>query len=280
MTFQTLAGTPVASIAEAFNAAFSDYFFPIHLSPEQLQGKLRSENVDLQYSMGAFDAGALVGFVLHGTTDRGGQKVAYNAGTGVAPAQRGRHISASLYEWMLPKMKQDGFQRIQLEVITRNAPAISIYQKIGFEIKRELGCYKGTIRAGLARPDYRVQALERYAWPEWQSFWNWLPSWQNAAQALDIQAGTNVALGCFQDDTLLGYLILNPTSFRVHQFAVRPEARRQQVAQTLFAHVATHISPAVSMINVDERDAATLRFLQKTGLEQYISQYEMEYQLP
>ncbi|MCC6462062.1 MAG: GNAT family N-acetyltransferase [Saprospiraceae bacterium] len=280
MTVQSLSGTPVSAITEAFNSAFSDYFFPVHLTPDQIQAKLRSENVDLHYSMGAFEAGALVGFVLHGTTGSGGQKIAYNAGTGVVPSHRGQKITTALYDYMLPSLKQDGFRTIRLEVITRNAPAIKIYQAIGFETKRVLGCYKGSIDSKNAGPGYRVQTLEHYAWPEWRSFWDWQPSWQNAVPTLEQLSATTVVLGCFKGDTLVGYLVLNPKTFRVHQFAVRPEMRRQQVAQTLFAHVAEHFSKEVSMINIDENDAGTLRFLKHIGLEQYLTQYEMEYHLP
>ena len=277
MTIQTLTNAPIEQILATFNRSFSDYLVPLQLTEEQLERKIHSENIDLAFSAGAFEDGELVGFILHATGIVNGQKVAYNAGTGVVPAHRGKNLTARLYAFILPFLNAAGVQSVVLEVITENVAALKTYQNTGFSVRRELICFKGTIEAGEMAPNhYRIESLKTHDWPLLQSFWDWSPSWQNAQPAVDQLLDSNITLASFDGERLAGYLIFNPQSKRIQQFAVRQEDRRRHVAQSLFQYVAGHFGAEVTLINVDAVSENTIGFLEEIGLKPFVRQYEME----
>ncbi len=277
MTLQTLSGISLERITDAFNQAFSDYFVPMHLSSKQLQRKMYSEGVDLNVSAGAFDGDQLTGLILHGVDTLMGEKTAYNAGTGVLPSHRGHGLTARLYDFILPGLKAQGFSTIQLEVIQKNAPAIRTYEKVGFSITNELPCYKGELAMEKPGNAWHITEIEEYDWSLFCSFWDWKPSWQNACAALDRLTGTSKAFGVFDQQRLVAYLILNPQTKRIQQFAVDRQYRRQGIATALFGYVAEHVAKDVTLINLDGRAAGTLGFLQALGLSEFLRQYEMTF---
>ena len=63
-------------------------------------------------------------------------------GMGVIAAYRGKGIGNALIDAALQKAKQKGFTRIELTVREHNKPAISLYQKFGFEIE---GIHKNAV---------------------------------------------------------------------------------------------------------------------------------------
>lgn len=277
MQFQTLENIKLEKIAAAFNLAFSDYFVPINLTADQLAAKLKTESVDLALSAGAFEGEELIGFIFHGIDTINGQMTAYNAGTGAIPDHRGKKITKQLYGFILPKLKEAGIKKIQLEVIAENEPAKAVYRDVGFTLKRALLCLKGSIQVPAPERNWIVQPLETYNWPVLKSFWDWQPSWQNSSRVMDSLTGTNIALGLFDKNTLAGYLIYNPVLKRAPHFAIAKPYRKQGAATALFHYVANHFSPEIALINVDGESKATLDFLQHIGLSTYITQYELEY---
>src|SRR6478672_6297058 len=141
MQIKTLEGVPVAVIADTFNAAFADYLVSIQLTEQALRDKMRAENTTPECSAGVFENGRLVGFILIGI----GDGIAYNGGTGVIPEFRGQNLTQKMYEYLFTLLAAKGIGNHLLEVITENGRAIPIYQKIGFEIKRTVSCFKGKI---------------------------------------------------------------------------------------------------------------------------------------
>lgn len=274
MNFRSLHDVPVSTLAATFNRAFSDYVVPFHLTETQLQNKLISDGVRPDLSAGAFEQDELVGFILHGYDVVDGAPVAYNAGTGVIPEKRGQKLTARLYDFILPELKAQQIQSVQLEVISSNRIAFDTYRKIGFEVARELDCYKGTVTAQ-AQGRFEIRPLDTYDWPLLQSFWHWQPSWQNSITAVENVRTGNISLGAWAGSALAGYLIYNPVSNRIQQFAVHPGFRRQGVATQLFAHTAQLANKELVLINVDHSSAETAGFLRALGFQQYILQFEM-----
>ena len=277
MEIITLEHTPIDKIVEAFNKAFADYQVKIKLTEETLLQKIATENICLRYSVGAFIYGQLVGFILHAYDEIDGQRVIYNGGTGVLPSHRGKGISEKLYQFLIPRLKEEGIQRCFLEVIDSNSKAIHVYLKTGFEVLRDLLCFRGIIYTQQYPDIDNIEVHELYDlnFEDLPEFWNSNPTWQNSNAAMRRATQIYRTVGLYKNDLLVGYGMVNPDSGRIAQFGVHPKHRRQGLGSALFDYMSKMGSSNLSIINVDKADEATTRFLNKVGLKSFIGQYEM-----
>lgn len=273
---KTLENISTEKLLEVFNLSFSDYVVPFCLTKEQLEDKIKSDSIKLEFSVGAFEDNQLVAFILHGYDTIDNLKIAYNAGTGVVPTKRGNKLTAKLYEYILPILHENDIDKLLLEVITTNAPAIKTYKNIGFKIIRELNCYKGSLNILNTNNDFEIRELEAYDWQQLQSFWDLKPSWQNSITAVEKLKNTNISIGIYDRGELLGYTIFNPKIKRIHQLSVDENYRRKGVGRQLVAHIATNYGKDVSATNIDNTSEEALKFFKDIGMDIYIKQYEME----
>lgn len=274
-TFSSLEKTAVSLIARSFNTAFSDYSVPMQISVEQLETKMRIEDIKPEYSVGVFEDNQLVAFILHGYKLSHGKPTLYNAGTGVIPNKRGNQLTCKLYEFLLPQLHQHGIKDVVLEVITTNKPAISTYAKVGFKIVRELNCYRGQIIDTHPKGNYSIAVLNDINWDWATPFWDWEPTWQNSSKAMTNANEEYIKLGAFEGDQGIGYLIFNPKSKRVHQLAVDKLYRNQGVATQLLHYIRNQYGPEISLINIPVTDTATISFWERMGMQKTVAQFEM-----
>jgi len=277
--FHTLEKSSTEDILEVFNSSFSDYSVPFHLTLPLLKAKIINDSVRLGLSVGAFEAGKLIGFILHGYDTINGQSFAYNAGTGIIPKKRGHGLTAKLYNHILPLLKAENTDSIKLEVLAENVPALKTYEKIGFKTVRNFDCYKGSIQIENYDKTYEIRELQSFDWQRIKLFWDWEPSWQNSITAIENLKETTHAVGIFDKEQLLGYLIFNPLSKRVQQFAIKKEYRRKGLGKQLFNYITSTFGNEMSLINIDGNSKETASFLASLGFEKYIVQYEMELKL-
>ena len=274
MRIQTLENTDISVILEAFNLSFSDYLVPLSNTKEQFEHKIIAENIQLTMSAGAFEGNSLVGFILHGCSESPGDKVIYNAGTGVIPTRRGSKITRQLYDFLLPLFYANDISRIQLEVITENHKALAIYKDIGFGVRRTLQCFKGVISITLPGA-VEIRVLSSLDWPLLQSFWDFAPAWANSPMAIENCNTSIISIGAYKDTNLIGYVLFNPLTSRILQFAVTSACRRNDVGTALFNYIRLTYGAAISIINVDKNSSSTLSFLDAMGLVCYVEQYEI-----
>lgn len=273
MEIRTLENISLPELTQAFNLAFSDYLIPMQLTESVLLAKMQAENINLSFSVGAFDVGQLVGFVLHGTNGT----AVYNAGTGVVPNFRKQQITRQLYDFVLPKLKENGFESVQLEVIETNEKAIRAYQKIGFETLRVLQSYKGMITPKYQPIAWIFRELDVLDWTAAQCLWDWQSTWQNSVQTIEKQKeNIKIWVLCGQDKSLISYLIYNQQSNRIQQFATHEAHRHKGAATYLFSHLAKQINKETAIINTDKAHRPTQQFLCGMGLKPFIAQYEMK----
>jgi ribosomal protein S18 acetylase RimI-like enzyme len=270
MEIKTLESASVAEITNTFNLAFSNYLISIFLTENDLRIKMTSENTIPGYSAGVFSEGMLVGFILIGIDNN----VAYNGGTGVIPEFRGQNLTRKMYDFLLPLLAEEGITSHLLEVITENAKAIPVYEKIGFTIVRTVACFKGKINhaenhfADICTIDFPGQ-ME--AWCDFK------PTYQNATPAILRTKETHQFLGAFVEGKMVGCIAFIESNARIKHFAVAPEFRRKGIGGQLFDQVQQRVGDKpVLLINVDESDES-MAFLQKIGLEIPLRQYEMVY---
>lgn len=279
MDIKNLEGVSTTQIHEAFNLAFSDYFVPLKLSLEQLETKMKADKTRLELSVGAFDQGRLVGYMLHGFDSIDGKKKVYNGGTGVIPANRGSGLTQQMYQFVLPILKQRQIDSVVLEVISQNIQAIKSYERSGFKTTRTLACFRGDLQVELNLPDLKIEPLDSYNWTLLEGFWDIQPSWQNSKNTLDVLQSSNVSRGAYLEGRLVGYAVYNPAGKRLQQLAVDPAFRRQGIGTSLMSHLQTEYDKALTVINVDIHGTGSIEFLRSMGLTLFLEQFEMELNL-
>ncbi|MCI5056985.1 MAG: GNAT family N-acetyltransferase [Flavobacteriales bacterium] len=272
ITITTLEEVSLGELVEVFNKSFEKYFVPVSLSLKQLEEKIKSENIDLAMSVGVFKSNKLVGFVLLGVRTFGTKKVFYNAATGVILEERGQGLTARMYQFILPILRQNNFTEGFLEVISQNTIAIKIYQKIGFTFSRELFCYKG-IPKNISTETHNVLQSTHFDWKQFEAFWDFRPTWQNASESLEIQKEMLQLYVCKEKNLLIGYGITDPKGNRLKQLAVNKDYRNKGIGRAILNKMANN-NPIV-IINVDANDKNFNNYLDKIGLSCFVTQHEM-----
>ncbi len=279
MEIKTLSGIGIEQITNAFNMAVSDYFVSTNLTTGQLQSMMKADRVNLDYSTGAFEGTNLIALILHGTDLIDNKKVVYNGGTGVIPDKRGQGLTKRMYDFILPVLKANDIDYLLLEVITKNVPAIKSYEKVGYKAVKRLKCYRGKISLQNKIKELTIRDLSDYDWMMMQSFWDFTPTWQNSAHAMEALKNINKSVGAYIGSQLTGYIIYDPNSKRVQQIAVHKDFRRKGIASALMSTVTGNADGQLSIVNIDENSVPTNSFLHRIGLENYLDQFEMKLEL-
>ena len=263
-----------------FTQAFSDYVFPFALTEEQFRNHLALNGVDLERTAGCYLDGELVGFSLNGFGDWQGVRTVYDAGTGVIPQYRRRHVSEAMFAMMLPVFRDQGMQQCLLEVITSNTGAIKLYEKLGFTIKRELAVLQvdGEMTTPVPiSPDIEVRRLDGPDWPVFSGFWDGIPSWQNSPEAIDRSQKNKTVKAAFVGDRCVGYMIYSSKVGRAAQMAVDREYRHHGVGSALLKEMRADTAEGYPMqiINVDKSLSGAIEFFTDHGFYERVAQFEM-----
>lgn len=280
LEFSNLKNISTAVLLQTFNTSFSDYLVKMQLTREQLERKLVTDAIDLNLSAGAYEDGRLIGFILHGINELGDKKIAYNAGTGVIPSKRGTNLTKAMYQYILPLLEKEGITRCILEVLEKNFPALKAYSAVGYELKRELVCFKGIPKITKTnKKALDIREIKQADWTTLSTFWDWQPSWQNSITAIQHSGEHSKMIGIYLKNKLVAYISYNPLNNRIAQFAVDKSHRRAGYGKALFHYVFRKNKTEIAVINVDIESSTTITFLGSIGLFPYIYQYEMEKKL-
>ncbi|WP_141733347.1 GNAT family N-acetyltransferase [Oligoflexus tunisiensis] len=285
LEYRTLESTPIHEIHQGFLDAFSDYIVDIRMPLPAFKEVNELRAVDYGLSMGAFAGHRLVGFTLNGQDQWQGKRTAYDAGTGVIPAWRGRGISRAIMESCFSVLEAQGFESYLLEVITSNEKAIKLYESLGFRTIRRLDCLmlRGPAQLEAADMDVSVVdvAKEQIALLEdacladaEQAF---APSWQNSWNTIKRRPDLFRLVACLERGTCLGYGVISAGRGGIAQLWVRSDRRRQGLGSRLLRELIAR-SPGqktYSWVNIDARAVETLDFLKTVGFAEQLVQLEM-----
>jgi len=184
---------------------------------------------------------------------------------------------------MIPLFRGEGLEQYLLEVISSNAAAISLYEKLGFQKTRELTllqCDK-EIRSTGEPANIGIRDIEDPDWQSLMTFQDGNSSWQNSAAAIERSRSMKRMLGAYADGGCVGYIVFSSSFGRVAQLAVDKDHRNRGVGTALLQAMKSEIAPGFSpqIINLDRSLSGTLEFLKNRGFYETIGQYEMMMQL-
>ncbi len=276
MEVKSLNQTPLQTIVTCLIESFADYFVSMPDDPQYWKTRWKGARVDYRASYGMFDDSSLVGFMVHGIDYSHDKFTAFNTGTGVIPSHRGQRIVQKMYEMAVPQLKNKGIQRCALEVIQNNEKAIKAYRRVGFEIFRELKCFKGSIKQS-EQDDIILQQkkLQFFDWKKYEghSFY----SWDHVPTALLLQKNNYSLYLVFKGEQEIGYFIINPNTGYLAQFDIS-DRQKEKHWPILFEGI-SQITTHLRIINIDKKEKCKVQLLLDLGLENYIDQYEMELML-
>ncbi|MBI5167976.1 MAG: GNAT family N-acetyltransferase [Candidatus Eisenbacteria bacterium] len=122
------------ALTALMNEAYSDYDLPMHVDEGAMRFMLSTFDLDRAESRVALDGGVPVGVALLGLR---GER-AWIGGMGVVPAGRRRGLGDTLMKAVIERARARGVREVWLEVLTTNARAIPLYERLGFRHVRRL----------------------------------------------------------------------------------------------------------------------------------------------
>ncbi|QOS99033.1 GNAT family N-acetyltransferase [Brevibacterium sp. JNUCC-42] len=250
VTFKRLTELTFAEAVQLWNASFSEYFVDIQADISSLLKRLSKDELSPDLSIVAFEEEEPIGFVLTGWRMIKDKKVAWNGGTAIKPEWRGRGVGKLMMKELLSIYAELDIDVATLEAIAENKRAISLYEKMGYEIagKIILVNQKGELKKGIIPPkpsnSYFLKqgmAAEALAIPFYQI---WSPY---QAQAMGIQDGESV-IAYNDEGRCVGYVLYRRmfdnngrmAGVTVHQCEINPEINRQEredITKELLAYV-------------------------------------------
>jgi GNAT superfamily N-acetyltransferase len=168
--------------ADLINAAYAEYFVPMHLTADSMRSVDDFYDVDLARSVMAYDRSEPVGMALLSRRgDRG-----WVSGVGVLPAWRRRGVARLLMEALLDRAQEAGVRQVALEVIAQNSAARTLYAGLGFVEQRELLCWRRAADADvLPIPEERLtEAPVDELLAHFDGWHDQRPCWQSEAATL------------------------------------------------------------------------------------------------
>ncbi|MEG9329106.1 GNAT family N-acetyltransferase [Salinimicrobium catena] len=272
MIIRNLAALSTADIVECLLSAFSNYFVQLPQEVSYWEDRFTAARVDLSLSFGMFDGDKLVGFIINGIDHHNGKLTAFNSGTGVLPAYRGKAIVDQLYEHAVPLFEKRGVEKCMLEVIQENERALKVYKRIGFNISRSLTAWKGNLVS-----DSSVYQLKKVSFQEVLDkglYRAGLYSWDNMAEAVLLSEDNKTTyLVSDKKGGLKGYFTIGANGMVAQIFAVEKK-HLSEVVKSIAG-----VSPEVRFGNIPLERQDLIGDLQNLGFGNTVNQYEMEYHL-
>ena len=147
-------------LAALFNEGFSDYLVPMRLSDDHFADHVKNNDIDLSCSQVVLADDEPAAFALVGL--RG--EDAWIGGMGTVPSQRRRGLGERALVATIEEASARGASSVWLEVIDRNEAALRLYEKLGFELVRDLIVWSLSATDEELPPFREVDVEEAHAW--------------------------------------------------------------------------------------------------------------------
>ena len=259
---------------DTFNAAYSDYFVPLHMESEPMRQLIHRDAIDMDASRVALDGETPVGVGMLAV--RGAQ--GWIGGLGVIASHRGQGIGRQLTIDLLEAARQLNMDQVQLEVIDANTVAHNLYKSLDFQETRALHLLERKPSQPATTDDTGItiqtltseRALRHYA-----SFHSVPNPWQRRSEALNVLADSMEAWVAMRERDVLAYAVGWATADVIRFMDCAMQTDADAAMTSLLNHV-HQLEPGAtaSIINVGDDDPV-LAVLRAAGYQNTGMQYEM-----
>ena len=261
---------------DAFLDAFSKYFVSFRPGKEQFYRRIHSKlNILPELSGLAMNEDHVESFVLHTFNTYQNKKTIYNGGTGTRINSQGEGLAHRLYEYLFPKLKTTGAERILLEVVDKNLRAQKLYEGLNFKFTRVLKCYKLTSPIDSLIKEIEIEVGE---WDEsLNANLSFEPCFMDSSNQLPYNLENERVLIAKGSGQTIGHLVFQPDLGRISQLAVHPDQRGKGIGKELVS-ACQHQTQAteLTILNIPESELETTDTLEKMGFVNEIDQFELE----
>lgn len=255
--------------AAAMERGFEGYVIPMRCTAEMLARRMRSEHIDptesLIYELDGSPAGILL-IARRGRTTR-------VAALGLAPELRRQGLGRRAINAAVDLARGRGDERILLEVIASNHPAVELYKEVGFAVVRRLVGYQHAPmalegEAELSEVDPASAAAMISMFAERDLSWQLAPA--SFAGAVAPLRGFAIA------DRVAALVDDSAQDVRLVGIAVHPALRRRTVGTSFLATLCSLFPGRSWSIPAIVPEGLAAGFLMHTGWElSPLSQFEM-----
>ena len=217
-------------LANIYNASRIDYIVPMPMNAQRMREYVRFYDVDLNASFvvqNARQKQKYIGIGMLGLR----QERAWVTRVGILPESRGQHVGQLVIGKLFDAAQERGAQRVQLEVIEGNEPAIKLFRKFGFEPIRNLLVLRRAPHAVEPLPEsVIVTALPEDAIQASLRTRSETMSWLDETASL-INAGNLEGLSVILPDGAEGWLVFRNTLLQITHVVIH--APNDEVAAAL-----------------------------------------------
>ncbi|MGG1516863.1 GNAT family N-acetyltransferase [Paenibacillus oryzisoli] len=290
MIVKKMSELSVESAVALWNLGFEGYFINSTLTVDRFLARAVGEGLSLEHSLAMYDEqGEPVGLVMNGFRTLAGRKIAWNGGTGIAPAFRGKGFGQQLMERNLELYREHGVDAAMLEALIQNNAAIRLYQKVGYEItERLVGLqHDGTLNADElhANHSYTVQRgrpVEVSKLPFYHAMSAWQTQWNS------LKDGESVMIT--DDASVVGYALFKRvyaedgslTTVVLYQCEAAPERRdKREILTAALSEIFAHgEAPSKQLtMNIRHANRELHELLDSLGFAPFVEQVHMLRQL-
>jgi ribosomal protein S18 acetylase RimI-like enzyme len=260
-----------------FNEVYSDYAVPMRLDPLSFDFMGRLVDMDFERSVVAYEDGRPVAVaMLCLRADR-----AWVGGMGVVPAARGRGHGVAVMQAILDHAAAAGASTVDLEVIESNAPAIRIYEALGFSETRRLVVWKLDPATELEPENIALEPID--AGTALDLIDPWVPEpppWQRSRRTIANLPDPPEALAAIREGQVVGAVVFRAVPDRVSVLALGAVHQDVAVLSALIAGLQRrHFSAILRLLNLPAEDPATRVFERMRAMVE-ARQIEMRLVLP
>lgn len=263
----------LTALRELFNAGYADYLRPLQLDEAAFAEHVASNGIDLPCSRVLVQnrPAAFALIALRGSA-------AWIGGVGTVPTARRQGLAERALTSTLQASSQRGCDEVWLEVIDANRAALRLYERLGFEVVRDVIVWTLPVGVREAPNARRASSAEAQAWiaahrpsrEPWQRTDETIAAISRAAPPL---AGLTVD----RDGAVAGAVLFRceADTTRVFQIAARDDG----VACDLLVAAATHGDGRPLRLSNAPDGEPPSRALRQLGADALVRQHEMRLRL-